>query len=109
MTPFALERPIDRPGIAHTYELIAKHVPVIIGPDSTAAAAAIEPLVHNDLVLYCFTPSVHPAAGSYIFSSFISTKDLAVAGVRYLRTRGLTKIRAEASSTAVGRSLIATP
>jgi branched-chain amino acid transport system substrate-binding protein len=83
-------------------QLIAKHVPVIIGPDSTAAAAAIEPLVHSDLVLYCFTPSVHPAAGSYIFSSFISTKDLAVAGVRYLRKRGLTKLAVINSTDTAG-------
>lgn len=83
-------------------QLLAKHVPVIIGPDSTASAAAIEPSVKENVVLYCLTPSMHPAAGSYVFSSFISTKDLAVAGLRFLRSRGVKRLAVLNSTDTAG-------
>jgi branched-chain amino acid transport system substrate-binding protein len=73
-------------------QLLAKQVPVILGPDSTSAAVAIEPLVKNNLVLYAFTPAIHPPAGSYVFSSFISTRDLSMAGLRFLRKKGVKRL-----------------
>jgi branched-chain amino acid transport system substrate-binding protein len=83
-------------------QLLAKHVPVILGPDSTASAAAIEPLVKDTVVLYAFTPSIHPQAGSYVFSSFISTRDLAVAGLRFLRKRGVKRLAVINSTDTAG-------
>jgi branched-chain amino acid transport system substrate-binding protein len=83
-------------------QLLAKRVPVILGPDSTASAAAIEPLVKDTVVLYAFTPSIHPQAGSYVFSSFISTRDLAVAGLRFLRKRGVKRLAVINSSDTAG-------
>jgi branched-chain amino acid transport system substrate-binding protein len=72
--------------------LIAQHVPVVLGPNYAASCAVVLPLVVNGPVRYCFSPSVHPPPGSYTFSVGVSTKDLALAGLRYLRDRGLTRI-----------------
>jgi branched-chain amino acid transport system substrate-binding protein len=83
-------------------QLLAKRVAIILGPDTTGGAAAIEPLVKDQVVLYAFTPSIHPAPGSYIFSSFISTRDLAVAGLRFLRKRGVKRLAVINSTDTAG-------
>ena len=66
-------------------QLVAQHVPVIIGPEQTAAVAALMPVLKDNVVMYSLSPSVHPAAGSYAFSVMVSSRDLAVVGVRFLR------------------------
>jgi branched-chain amino acid transport system substrate-binding protein len=72
--------------------LVAQHAAIVLGPNYTASCSVVLPLVVNGPVQYCFSPAVHPAPGSYTFSVGVSTKDLALAGLRYLRDRGLTRI-----------------
>jgi branched-chain amino acid transport system substrate-binding protein len=64
---------------------------------------AMTPLLTNGPVLYCFSPGIHPPAGSRVFTAFISTKDEAVALVRYFRGRGFTKLGMITSTDASGQ------
>jgi branched-chain amino acid transport system substrate-binding protein len=83
--------------------IIAKGAPVIIGPILVSECSAIVPLITNGPVLYCVSPGLHPAEGSYAFSSQASTTDYIVAAVRFLRLRGLTKVAMVTSIDASGQ------
>lgn len=82
--------------------IIAKNVPVILGPSTTANCNAIFPLVQNGPVLWCFSPGFHPPKDSYGFSSNTSTSALIVDTVRYFHALGLNKIAFIASTDATG-------
>ena len=90
-------------GLQLVNQLTAKNVPLILGPVNTAACKAIAPLLNNGPVLYCFSPQVHPLAGSYMFSSSISSQDVNAADIRYMRLRGWTKIAIVVTTDAVGQ------
>ena len=84
--------------------IIAKNVPVILGPTNTAQCNAVAPLVkEKGPVVYCFTPGVHPAAGSYIFSFGAATDYVVGAAFHYLAARGITKIATITSTDASGQ------
>jgi branched-chain amino acid transport system substrate-binding protein len=87
--------------------LVAQKVPVIVGPSTAGECNAIAPLLRNNTVLYCASPGIHPEKGSYVFTSFVSTKDLIAATVRYLRLRGWTKLAVLTSTDASGQDAIA--
>ncbi|HEY5340386.1 MAG TPA: ABC transporter substrate-binding protein, partial [Candidatus Aquilonibacter sp.] len=84
--------------------LIAKKVPVIIGPTFTATCLAVGPLLaKTGPVDYCLSPSITPAAGSYQYSATVGTRDDAVALARYYRLRGWTKIALMTTTDASGQ------
>ena len=83
--------------------IIAKGVPVILGPALTANCEAVFSLVKNGPVAYCFSPGVHPAAGSFGFSGGASTADISLAGMRYFRDRGWKRIALITSTDASGQ------
>lgn len=84
-------------------QLMAKKPTVIMGPELGAGVNAIAPITKSDTVLYCYAPSIHPPAGSYVFSSGVSTTDLIFAGMRYLRSKGIHKIGVIATTDATGQ------
>lgn len=90
-------------GLQLVNDLIAKNVPLILGPVNTAACGAIAPLLTNGPVVYCFSPQVHPPQGSYMFSSSISSVDVNAADIRYMRLRGWTKIAVMVTTDAAGQ------
>ncbi len=49
---------------------------------------AMAPLMRRGPVLYCFSPGIYPAPGSFMFSSSNATKDLMAAQVRFFRLKG---------------------
>ena len=51
--------------------------PIVLGSAILAMCNAMAPVLGNQKVMYCISPSIHPAAGSTIFSAFISNHDLA--------------------------------
>ena len=53
--------------------------------------------------MYCFSPGIHPPAGSDVFTAFISTHDLARSLVRYYRGRGFTRLAMITSTDASGQ------
>ncbi len=85
-------------------DLVAKHVPVILGSSSAAICSALAPLVEKSgPVEYCYSPSIHPFAGSYVFSASVGSSDLGVVIVRYLRERGFKNIALLTSTDATGQ------
>ena len=87
--------------------LIAKNVPVILGPTFTATCLSVGPLVKTGPVDYCFSPAIAPPAGSYQYSATASTHDDAQAITRYYRERGWTKIALIATTDASGQQFAA--
>ena len=62
--------------VALVRDLIAQHVPVILGPTVTASCNAVTPLIQRDgPVAYCLTAGAHPPAGGFVFSTLTSTPD----------------------------------
>jgi branched-chain amino acid transport system substrate-binding protein len=83
--------------------LIAKNVPVILGPTFTATCLSVGPLVKTGPVDYCFSPAISPPAGSFQYSATASTHEDAQAITRYYRERGWTKIALIATTDASGQ------
>lgn len=73
--------------------LIATKVPVILGPSSPQACAAVAPIIaQNGPVLYCTANAGDPPAGGYEFmTTFPFEPEFAVL-LRYLRERGLHRV-----------------
>ena len=84
-------------------QIIAKKVSVILGPSLVAACNAVAPIVAKGPVVYCFSPGIHPDAGSYMFTGSASTIDLNRALFKYFKAKGLTKIATLTSSDATGQ------
>lgn len=84
-------------------QVIAGHPPVVIGSSLVAMCSAMAPLMREGPVEYCLSPGVHPERGSYLFTSSVSTFDLANALVRYFRLRGWTRVALMTSTDASGQ------
>ena len=84
-------------------QIKAGQPPIILGSAIVAMCNAMAPLLQGGPVLYCLSPGVHPGPGSSMFTSFISTHDLARALVRYYRGRGFTRIAMITSTDATGQ------
>jgi branched-chain amino acid transport system substrate-binding protein len=82
---------------------VARKTAVILGSATVSACGAMAPLVANGPVVYCFSPGIHPPAGSYMFSASISTADYIVGTIRYLRDRGWRKVAIMTSNDATGQ------
>jgi branched-chain amino acid transport system substrate-binding protein len=74
-----------------TQSLIAKNLPVILGPSSPQSCAAVQALIRNGPVMYCFAQAGSPPAGSYIFYTHPYDPTFAVTW-RFFRERGWHKI-----------------
>ena len=86
-----------------TNGVIGKHVPVILGSTLVAQCNAMAALVKDSgPVQYCVSPGIHPAHGGFTFSSSVSTKDQAIAMLRYFHKRGWTRIGLLTSTDATG-------
>jgi branched-chain amino acid transport system substrate-binding protein len=60
----------------------ATNPPVILGSSLVALCNAMAPLMKDGPLLYCFSPGIHPVNGGFVYSSSISTKELAAALLR---------------------------
>jgi len=73
--------------------VLPKHPAVILGSNSFASCRVMAPLISAaGPVEYCLSPAMHPAKGSYSFSSSASTADELKALITYFRERGLRRI-----------------
>jgi branched-chain amino acid transport system substrate-binding protein len=84
-------------------EILAQKPAVLLGSTLVATCRAIGPLMKNGPVEYCYSPGIHPEAGSYVFTAGVSTLDLANALVRYFRLKGWTRIALMFSTDASGQ------
>jgi branched-chain amino acid transport system substrate-binding protein len=83
--------------------VLAKKVPFVLGSTLAATCGAMAPLLKDGPVEYCFSPSIHPAPGGYIYSAGVGSTDLMSAIARYFRERGLKKIAVITSTDATGQ------
>jgi branched-chain amino acid transport system substrate-binding protein len=84
-------------------DLIAKHVPFFLGTTATATCLSVAPILVNGPLMYCLTPGVHPATGSWTYSANVSSDVATLVGLRYLRQRGLKRIAILAATDASGQ------
>jgi branched-chain amino acid transport system substrate-binding protein len=89
--------------VQHGNAIIESRPAVLLGSSITAMCNAMAPLMRNGPVMYCMSPGIHPAPGSYVFSTFIQTQQLEEAMVRYFRGRGWTRIAMLSSTDATGQ------
>jgi branched-chain amino acid transport system substrate-binding protein len=73
-------------------DIIASHPPAMMVTGPVANCAAVVPLVKDGPVMWCNSPALHPAPGSYAFSAGPSSYDGLAALLRYLRLKGWTRI-----------------
>lgn len=86
--------------------LVAAKPNVILGSGLVAMCNAMAPLMRRGPVMYCFSPGVYPEPGSYMFSSGVSTKDLAAALLTYWKAKGITRIGLITSTDASGQDAL---
>ncbi len=84
-------------------QIKAQQAPVVLGSAIVAMCNAMAPMLRGGPVMYCFSPGIHPAPGSTVFTAFISTHDLARSLVRFYRERGFTRIAMITSTDASGQ------
>jgi branched-chain amino acid transport system substrate-binding protein len=83
--------------------ILAKQ-PALFGTAAlTAGCRAVAPLVKDGPVDFCFSPGIHPDAGSYVFTATVSTHEFATALVRYFRLKGWTRLALMFSTDASGQ------
>jgi branched-chain amino acid transport system substrate-binding protein len=83
--------------------VIAAKPAVMFGSSLVAVCNAMAPLMHDGPTMYCFSPGIHPPKGSYVFTSSISTADLADALIRYFRLKGWKRLAFLTSADATGQ------
>jgi branched-chain amino acid transport system substrate-binding protein len=83
--------------------IIAKNAPFFLGSTIVADCNATGPLLKSGPVEFCFSPGIHPASGSYLFSTGASTSDLIAATARYIRGRGWKRVALITSTDASGQ------
>lgn len=83
--------------------LIARNVPVVIGPNQTAECRAALPLVGSGPVIYCLSPQISPPVGSFAFSAGVTTLTSIEGLLEYFRARGWYKVGVIASTDATGQ------
>ena len=84
-------------------QAVASKPAVLLGSSVVAMCNAMAPLMTAGPVHYCMSPGIHPAAGSFTFTSSVSTHDLGRALVRFYRLKGWTKIAIITSTDASGQ------
>lgn len=84
-------------------EMIAAKPAIILGSSLVASCRAISPVMQNGPVNYCFSPGIHPDAGSYTFTSSVSTTDIINAQIRYFRLSEIKRVALLVSTDATGQ------
>jgi branched-chain amino acid transport system substrate-binding protein len=84
-------------------QIKAQGNPIVIGAALSALCKSVMPLVaETGPVLYCLTPAVVPAAGSYVFAVNAPSAFEEQTALRFLRERGLTRMAFLTSTDASG-------
>jgi branched-chain amino acid transport system substrate-binding protein len=83
--------------------LISAHVQAVFGPTFTAECSALAPLITSGPIVSCFSPGVHPPAGSFMFSGGVGSDSMAHSIATYFRGKGYTRIAIISSTDASGQ------
>ena len=87
-------------------QIVSNKPAVMIGSALVGMCNAMAPLMRRGPVMYCTSPGIYPAPGSFVFSASSATKDLMAAQMRFFRLRGLTKIALITSTDASGQDAL---
>ena len=90
-------------GVQLANRAMASKPALLLGSSLVAICSAMAPLMQDGPVMYCFSPGIHPPAGSFVFTSSVSTLDLADALIRYFRLKGWTRVAFMTSADATGQ------
>jgi branched-chain amino acid transport system substrate-binding protein len=90
-------------GVQLANKALATKPAVVLGSSLVGICNAMAPLMQDGPAMYCFSPGIHPPAGSYVFTSSVSTLDLTDAIIRYFRLKGWTKLAFMTSADATGQ------
>ncbi len=89
-------------------DLVAKKVPVIMGPGMTGPTNAVVPLIAaNGPVLYSMSPGVYPETGSYLFAAMPNNMQTFTGLLTFFKNKGWTKIAMLSSTDATGSDIAA--
>jgi branched-chain amino acid transport system substrate-binding protein len=84
-------------------QVMSTHVSAVFGPTFTSECNALAPLITAGPVVSCFSPGVHPPAGSFMFSGGVGSDSMANAIATYFRGRGWKRVAIIASTDASGQ------
>ncbi len=84
-------------------QVISTHAAATFGPTFTAECNALAPMITSGPVVSCFSPGVHPKAGSFMFSGGVGSDGMAAAIATYFRGRGWKRIGIISSTDASGQ------
>ncbi|MDF2118674.1 ABC transporter substrate-binding protein [Roseiarcaceae bacterium H3SJ34-1] len=90
-------------GATGQWHCVGQKPSVMIGSSLVAMCCAIAPLLKSGPFDYCLSPGVHPAIGSFQYSSSVDTRDLMDVMMRYFKMRGWTRIAFMSSTDASGQ------
>jgi branched-chain amino acid transport system substrate-binding protein len=86
-----------------TSEIVAKNPPVVFGSTLSSICNAMSPLMRTGPVHYCFSPSIRPVAGGYVFTDQIASRDQQVVLLRYFHAKGWNRIALISTTDASGQ------
>jgi branched-chain amino acid transport system substrate-binding protein len=75
----------------------------VLGSSLASMCLATGPLVKSGPVEYCYSPSIVPPSGSFVFTSGVATKDVALAYIRFFRSKGWKRMAMISSVDASGQ------
>ena len=84
-------------------DLLPNHPVAILGPSVTATCAAVAPLFVNGPVNFCFSPSILPPHGGYVFASSITLQHFQLAMFNRAKGLGFKRIALIAATDASGQ------
>lgn len=86
-------------------EVIQKHQAVMLGPAFGGTCLAVAPLLAKDgPVSYCYSPAIHPARGTFMFSSAVSIEDTDRGELRNFRERNWKRVAFLSTTDATGQT-----
>lgn len=86
-----------------TDEVLAKHPPIVLGSSLSSFCKAMAPLFDHGPVMWCLSPAIYPAKGSWVIASNVPTVDDIEAFLNYFREKGWKRIGRLTTTDASGQ------
>jgi len=84
-------------------EAIAKNPAIVFGSTISGICNAMSPLMQNGPVHWCFSPSIRPKPGGYVFTTQIASRDQQRALMTYFKARGWKRVALITTTDASGQ------
>jgi branched-chain amino acid transport system substrate-binding protein len=94
---------VPQTAVQVTTQAMAEKPVAVIGSMFVALCQAMAPITQGKALQYCYSPGVHPAYGSDLFSASIATDGMATAMLRYMRDKGWKRVASIVSTDASGQ------